>query len=743
MNRLVLSALAVCLLAAQEPQAGKAPTRRDSITVEAKQEPAPLEEGAQAVEFDRRTLELLPAFNGDALGALGGLLSPSFGEAPEVVVDGMPARGHRIRASQIQSVTLASSPFSAQYRQPGRNRIEILTRRAEPEYHGEVSLRLRDSGLDARPAFSPVKASEHRQAVEFELGGPLGRSKRNAFSVSGDWEWQMGQAVVYAFTPRGDARLNAPMPERARELSIRLMRQHTEASSSTFRYEHEREAQLNTGVGGITLPEAGADESEESHHATWQFRTAGKGGWLAGFEAEAGRHASRVRSLLDGPRIQVEDAFVAGGAQRDEWGTETHAEMSGWLVKQKGRHTIRAGGTLPELSRLGERDLSLRGGAFRYASLEDLALGSPFQIMRREGPGLVRYWYSESAVYAQDDIQPREGIRLSLGLRNDWQSRVGGAFNLSPRGSVAFSPKGFRNTVLRVGAGIFRDVTGGGVLGDTLRLNGETVRETFTRRGESGAVAANVVRLGGRLSLPMMLQATVSLEQRFGRQALSLGYTVARRRHAFGAVDANAPHEGAATRPDPAVGQVTEIRSAGAQDMQSVDVSARLRVGERMESSVQYSLGWMRGDTEGARFLPADSFRPWAERGWLNEDRRHRLRWVHTLRAGKLANIGLIGTVQSGRPYTLTLGHDANGDGLLLERPAGVPRNSLRLPGEQRFDVRLSRAIWRMTFAIDVLNVLNHTNVTRIGGNLNSPLLGRELASQAPRRSQFSAGFKF
>ena len=742
MIKLAVSSLAVCLLAAQEPQV-KAPTRHDSVTVEAKQEPAPLEEGAQAVEFDRRGLELLPTFNGDALGALGGLLYPSFGEAPEVIVDGVPARGHRIRASQIQSVTLASSPFSAQYRRPGRNRIEVLTRRAEPEYHGEVSLRLRDSAFDARPAFAPAKANEHRRALEFELGGPLGRSKRNAFLVSGEWELQTSQAVVFASTPGGEVRSNVPAPESSGELSVRLTRQHTEASSSSFRYELEREARRNTGVGGITLPEAGAGESEGSHHAAWQFRTAGMGGWLAGVEIEAGRHASRIRSLLDGPRIQVEDAFVAGGAQRDQWGTETHAEMSAWFVKRKGRHTIRAGGALPELSRMGERDLSLRGGAFRYASLDDLALGRPFQIVRREGPGLVRYWYSESAVYAQDDIQPRDGLRLSLGLRNDWQSRVGGALNLSPRVSVAFSPKGLRNTVLRAGAGIFRDVTGTGPLGETLRLNGETVRETFTREGKSGTVPPNLMRLGGQLRLPEMLQATVSLEQRLGRQALSLGYTVARRRHAFGSVDANAPRAGEAERPDPAAGQVMEVRSEGWQAMQSVDASVRLRVGERIESSIQYSLGWMRGDTEDARFLPADSARPRAERGWLNEDRRHRLRWVCMLRAGKLMNLGLIGTVQSGRPYSLTLGRDENGDGLLLDRPEGVPRNSLRLPGEQRIDLRLSRAIWRTTFAIDVLNVLNHTNITRIGGNLNSPLFGRELASQAPRRLQISAGLRF
>ena len=41
-------------------------------------------------------------------------------------------------------------------------------------------------------------------------------------------------------------------------------------------------------------------------------------------------------------------------------------------------------------------------------------------------------------------------------------------------------------------------------------------------------------------------------------------------------------------------------------------------------------------------------------------------------------NVALNGSVSSGVPYNITTGRDDNGDGVFLDRPAGVARNSAR-----------------------------------------------------------------
>jgi hypothetical protein len=53
--------------------------------------------------------------------------------------------------------------------------------------------------------------------------------------------------------------------------------------------------------------------------------------------------------------------------------------------------------------------------------------------------------------------------------------------------------------------------------------------------------------------------------------------------------------------------------------------------------------------------------------------------------------LGTIFSVDSGRPYDLTIGQDFNRDGRAIERPEGVGRNALEEPGQAEVDLRLAR----------------------------------------------------
>src|SRR5262249_39520114 len=74
-------------------------------------------------------------------------------------------------------------------------------------------------------------------------------------------------------------------------------------------------------------------------------------------------------------------------------------------------------------------------------------------------------------------------------------------------------------------------------------------------------------------------------------------------------------------------------------------------------------------------------------------------------------------TLQSGRPFTLFVGFDANNDGNpVTDRVGASSRNTYRGDSLQTVDLRLSRAIHlserkRLSLALDAFNVVNRQNV--------------------------------
>ena len=163
------------------------------------------------------------------------------------------------------------------------------------------------------------------------------------------------------------------------------------------------------------------------------------------------------------------------------------------------------------------------------------------------------------------------------------------------------------------------------------------------------------------------------------------------------------------------------------------------------------------------------------ERADSNQDARHRFvanfvaetpkEWGPLLRNTQFSSIV---TLQSGRPFTLFVGFDANNDGNpVTDRVSGVGRNTYRGDSLQSFDVRLARFIplterVRLNLALDVFNIFNRANVDEVfsvygapdfvgpvpehfGDGITGPSgqVGAPRTSFNPRQLQFSAKFQF
>ncbi|HEX3646087.1 MAG TPA: hypothetical protein VHT95_10795 [Vicinamibacterales bacterium] len=142
-------------------------------------------------------------------------------------------------------------------------------------------------------------------------------------------------------------------------------------------------------------------------------------------------------------------------------------------------------------------------------------------------------------------------------------------------------------------------------------------------------------------------------------------------------------------------------------------------------------------------------------------------------------NANLNVSYSSGLPYTIRTGLDDNGDQIFNDRPAGVPRNSLRgaaafnlggffvynIPIGQKklgpmppgifimgspggnFNVQTLAADslprFRIGIIVNAQNLTNHANYVGYSGTLTSPFFGQPTAVQGMRKIDVGINFNF
>jgi hypothetical protein len=264
-----------------------------------------------------------------------------------------------------------------------------------------------------------------------------------------------------------------------------------------------------------------------------------------------------------------------------------------------------------------------------------------------------------------------------------------------------------------------------------------------------------IVSLAADAGIPSSLQYGISVERQLRKgTSASVTYTGSFGFTQFRSRDVNAPLPPLyLARPDPRLGVVREIESAGRSTNHSLQFTLKGRVSRLFVGSAQYILSQTMNDTSGVNWMPPNSYDLSLEYARADSNQRHRVDLLGTINPGSLINLGVALAMYSGRPYSITTGHDDFGTGTPNARPAGVPRNSLEGPGYADLDLRWShdvplspsrkRAGPVATIALDAFNVFNHVNYQRYIGTLTSPFFGRAVAAQPPRRLQISFRLNF
>src|SRR5215471_18167888 len=322
---------------------------------------------------DRNALDNLPIFNDDVVGTMSRFLDSSAVGTNGVmlIVNGVEVNSLTLPASAIQQIKINQDPYAPEFRQPGRGRIEIITKPASQRYSGTGSLVFRDASLDAKNAFAVVKPPEQRRIAEGFLGGPIRRSENTAFTLSVKHDTEDTQSVVLATDPSGLVQANVANPYRESLASGSLTHQVGKANTIVLSASYADELQRNQGVGGVTLPSAGLDWHSIEQDTIYNQLTVIRPTLLNQIRVFIGNEYETWQSNSAAPKIVVLDAFTGGGAQSDRSRTEHHLQLTDIMTWTTGRHTMKAGFQIPDLSRRRFDDNTNMAGTFYFSSLAD------------------------------------------------------------------------------------------------------------------------------------------------------------------------------------------------------------------------------------------------------------------------------------------------------------------------------------------------------------------------------------
>jgi hypothetical protein len=253
--------------------------------------------------------------------------------------------------------------------------------------------------------------------------------------------------------------------------------------------------------------------------------------------------------------------------------------------------------------------------------------------------------------------------------------------------------------------------------------------------------------------IPYSLQYSIGVERQVtAKSTASAVYIGNRGMDSFRSIDANAPVNGSVVRPNPALGQDRQIQSEGYLKGNALELTFRGKPSKYFAGQIQYTLSRTYNNTSGITFFPANSYNAAADWGRSDNDRLHKFDLLASSQPTRFFTFGAALSLYAGKPVTITTGADNNNDGIINDRPAGVGRNTMPGPGTINLDLNLSHDFPLskkkeeakvLTVSLNSFNVLNHPNYLTYVGTITSPLFGRPVAAQPPRRMQLDVQFKF
>jgi len=690
--------------------------------------------------------------------------------------------------SQIREIRFRLNPYAAENHDAGFGLVDIITKPGVNAWHGSFNFGFRDEALNARQLFAPFRGPEQQRRFGLSLDGPLWKNHTSLF-LNAEGSLFFDARPIFATTPDGTFSDLAYRPSRRLNLDARLEHVLTKTHTARFQFQRNAGLQNNLGVGDFDLPARGYSQEQTEYIA----RVADSGVLGKKFFNELRFQArwliTEARSVSLGQTILVPGAFNDGSAQRRGGRRQLDFELADNVDYALEKHGVRFGLQL-EAGGYRSDDSMNAFGTFQFADLASFEAGLPAQFTQRTGDPTVKYRQYQFGWYVQDDYRLAKNFTISYGARHELQNHAGDKFNIAPRLGFVWSPKKNGTITLRGGAGIFYDWFAPQTYEQTLRVDGQRQRDLvvinpgfpnpFTG-GSQTVLPPGRIQTDPNLQIPYIIQASLGVETNpWKRFRLTTNYQYQRGVHLLHGRNLNAPVPGFG-RPDPAVGNITNIESSAYLS------GHRLMVGVGPAKFVQglfwninYLLMKVTNEADSPFSLPSNNFDLRADRGPAATDFRHLLSGFVSKRLPAGFAISTIFQTTSALPYNITTGFDDNGDTVINDRPFGVRRNNARGAARWEIGSRLSWGLdfgpeqqqvggpqvrmvrigggdgaappslpgmaakkYRLEFYAQAFNLLNHANLGAFSGVMTSPFFGHATSAQSPRRMELGLRLNF
>jgi hypothetical protein len=727
-----------------------------------------IEQNADAVNVNDDVLVGIPmSIRGDRIIQFLSRFMNSAAGTPSIVIDGHEVTRLNLPPRAIDELVVNKNPYSAEYRRPGRARVEVISQDgSESHHHGDATFVFNDSAVSEPNPFTHEKPEISEMVGELGFSGPI-RNTKGSFLFAAELGGDRATATVNALTLDGP--FTSFVRERQRETfwTGRIDLNPSDRLDLSLRYEYEKETERNGGVGGLILPEVarnGDTLKQDIYFAVEHILS-------PSFVHQPSIHISHEHmqegSDPTGSGIIVQGAFEGGVSQRFRDTKVFELDFMDTATYRKGAHVLRFGGRFSP-SFQNWTDKNDFGGTFEFASLDAFAAGTPYVFKINEGDPNLKYRLHVADAHFQDEIKLREDFTLMLGVRWDWESIVDDYDNVAPRVAFSFAP-GTKRTALRGGTGMFFERVGGTAYTRVGLYRPDKLRSlTYTNPsypdylagGTATLPTPSIYQFAPGLQMPHLKQASIGLDHQLSLEStFSAEYVHLWGSGLFRARDINAPQPGTGLRPNPDFQNIIQIETSGRLKSDALHLTFNGEVGQ-FEGHVTYTLAKTYNDTPGANAggalsltAPSNSVDPSQEWGLADFDRRHRFSAAGVYEFPKEFQIGFVLDAMTGMPYEITTGFDDNGDSIANDRPVGLARNAGQSPRFFQLDLRLGK-LWEtrrpvdqaedpaeFEVFVDIFNVFNTINYTDIVGVQSSPRFG--LPSLAEKGRQIQAGFSW
>jgi Carboxypeptidase regulatory-like domain len=732
----------------------------------------------------------------------------------DFVVDGMSANddaadlsGVYLSEEVVREFQVVTSGGAAEFGRASAGTVSIVTQSGTNRHAGRVYEFFRNDAFDAQNPLATRKdpLNQHQYGVTF--GGPI--KKDRAFWFANVERTQQDRVGIVTISAPAVAAINStldavayggprigtgsfPTGYTTTNFFGRLDHQTTAASRLEARYNVYSVTSRNArNAGALSDVSRGAALDDTDQTIAVNYQTTMSSGIIN--EARAQYTRSRLGAPVNdlvGPAVSI-----SGVAN---WGTATSSpterdldvvQAVDALTFQSGRHLFKTGVDWLE-NRVTIAFPGALQGVYTFTSLPNFQRGVYSQFQQAFGEPEQFQSNPNLGLFVQDEWRPRADLTINAGVRYDLQwlpepIRLD-ANNVSPRAGIAYAtPDG--KTVVRASGGIYFDRIPLRATSNALQRDGSKYKTAILSFGQAGApiwpavlpsfpagVLVSINNINPSIEDAYSQQAAVQVERAIGAGlSAQVGYSSLRAHKIIMSHNINVPTltpaQAAAFgvanlgRPNPAWGNITQYDSIGDAWFNGATVSLATQPAAWGRVRLSYTVSRALDDAGNAFFQsPQVQNDVLADKGPADNDQRHRLVLSGSIGDGAAGRtrralagfqLGYVLSYASGAPFTIVTGTDNNNDTTTNDRPAGVGRNSGRLPATSSLDLRLSRTFVvaggrRIEAMIEAFNVLNHVNILNVNntfGNGIAPLaaFGQPIAAGDPRQIQLGVRWTF